>query len=426
MTEEFLHYLWRCGLYSSLSASPGENIEVIDRGKPNYDSGPDFFNAMIRLGDTMLAGNIEIHINASDWYRHNHHIDKAYDNVILQIVLNNDTDVMRNSVEVIPTAELRFDNKLYDNYKQLLDNEYWIPCESFIRDVDFRKMEEWLVYQSFNRLEQKAAAFGSALYNNHNDWQESFYQQLARNFGFNLNGSAFEILARSLPFRLLLRHRDNPFQLEALLFGQAGMLESLPGDEYYSALRREYQFLKRKYNLNPGGKHLWKFLRLRPANFPTIRIAQFASFLHLTPGFFRSFIEIDELDELKGFFNVSASGYWDNHYVFSKPSTEKVKRIGKIAIGSLIINTLVPVMYFYGKYYQLPRLKERAMGFLRELPPENNSIISRWRKIGLEARSALDSQALLQLKNEFCCFKRCLQCDIGKYVIATPPRVEFL
>ncbi len=307
MTEEFLHYLWRCGLYSSLSASPGENIEVIDRGKPNYDSGPDFFNAMIRLGDTMLAGNIEIHINASDWYRHNHHIDKAYDNVILQIVLNNDTDVMRNSVEVIPTAELRFDNKLYDNYKQLLDNEYWIPCESFIRDVDFRKMEEWLVYQSFNRLEQKAAAFGSALYNNHNDWQESFYQQLARNFGFNLNGSAFEILARSLPFRLLLRHRDNPFQLEALLFGQAGMLESLPGDEYYSALRREYQFLKRKYNLNPGGKHLWKFLRLRPANFPTIRIAQFASFLHLTPGFFRSFIEIDELDELKGFFNVSAS-----------------------------------------------------------------------------------------------------------------------
>lgn len=404
-------------MFTPLSAKTMKDIEVLDAGEPNHDSGPDFFNARIRSGDLILAGNVEVHINSSDWIKHGHDSDKAYDNVVLQLVLNNDTDVRRTSGEIIPTAELRFDQRFHDNYKQLLNNNCWIACEPFISSVDASVIKSWIEKQSFGRLERKSAIILKTLRNNHNDWQETFYQQLARNFGFRLNGWAFEMLARSLPFKILLRHRDNLCQLEAMLFGQAGFLEGTDGDNYYQTLKNEYHFLQNKYRLKPLEKHLWRFLRLRPANFPSLRIAQFASFIHRAPGFFASVIEKNDIKALSDLFRVSASDYWNNHYVFGKDSGKSVKTTGLFAIRSLIINTVIPFLYFYGNYRQISEIAARGIDFLKELPAENNSIIRKWRSAGVTADSAFASQGLLQQKIEICSHKKCLYCGIGSHII---------
>jgi hypothetical protein len=417
MTEEFLHYIWRCNLFHPVSAG-SYSIEVLNTGEPNPDSGPDFFNALIRIDGALLAGNVEIHINSSDWYRHGHHTDKAYDNVILQLVVNNDAIVRRTTGEILPTAEIRFDTTLLDNYRELIDNHHWIPCAPFISLADRNIVESWLDTRALWRLEQRHRLMQEIMWYNKNDWQESFYQLLARNFGFRLNGGAFEMLARSLPYRLVLRHRDNLFHLEAMLFGQAGFLcGETTADDYYRELKSEHRFLAKKYNLRPVEKYLWKFLRMRPANFPTVRIAQFASFLHRNTGMFAKIIETAELDEVLALFNISASGYWDHHYMFGRPSSRRVKTLGRIARNSIIINTIVPLLHFYGKHRRLPDLSARAIRFLKELPAESNAITRKWNSIGISAGNAFTSQALIQQKNEFCDFRKCLDCKIGNNVI---------
>jgi hypothetical protein len=390
MTEEFLHYIWRSALFYPLSvkSQAGETIEVLKTGEPNTNSGPDFFNAIIRMGDTILAGNIEIHVNSSDWFRHGHHVDKAYDNVILQVVLNHDMEVRRTNGEIIPTAVIGFEKKLIDNFRQLARAEFWIPCEPFFPGVNPVDVNKWLEYQADCRLKQKALIVGNNLHLNHNNLEETFYQQLAHNFGFSLNGSVFELLAKSLPYRIILKHSDNLFQIEAMLFGQAGMLASESGDGYYEALKKEYFFLRKKYDLKPLEKHLWKFLRLRPSNFPTIRIAQFASFLHETPSPFSVVLEKEKIKEMTDIFRVSASGYWNTHFVFNKPSCNQKKAAGTMAIYSIIVNTVVPVLYFYGWHRSINKYMQRALDFLRELPAENNSVISRWRAFGIEPANA--------------------------------------
>jgi hypothetical protein len=417
MTEDFLHYIWRCGLYYGLTSDNGKAIEVMSPGCPNHDSGPDFFNAMIRIEGILLAGNVEIHVNSSDWYRHGHHFSMEYENVILQIVYNSDAEVKRRNGETIPTAEIKFEAGLLANYSQLADNEYWIPCEPFIKSADPEITANWLSGQSLIRLVQKAAYLSNVLNHNNKDWQESFYQQLARSFGFKVNGCVFEMLARSVPFPLLQRNRDNLTRLEALLFGQSGMLEGWKDDEYFLCLKSEYGFLKHKYSLKPLQSHLWKFLRLRPANFPTIRISQFAAFIHRRPGIFAQVLESRNAGETASFFDLSASAYWDTHYMFGKPSVCRVKTMGKMAALSLMINTVVPFLFFYGTLRQIPELRKRAIDFLKELPPENNSIINKWKGVGIHAESAYISQGLLQQKNDFCSGKRCLDCGIGNYII---------
>ncbi len=426
MTEDFLHYIWKNGLHNPMliNGSDGGNIEVLSRGEPNSNAGPDFFNAMIKIGGMVLAGNIEIHINSSDWYRHGHHRDRAYDNVILQLVLNRDEEVRRTTGEIIPTAVLSFDSRLEENYRQLLMNEFWIACQEHINLVNPAFFMQWLDKMAIIRLEQKAHLIGEIRHYNSNCWEETFYQQLARNFGFRLNGGAFEMLARSLPYKRLLRHRDSLFQLEAILFGQAGMLNreerssvSNADDEYFEALKKEYSFLKNKYRLKPLESHLWKFLRLRPANFPTVRLAQFAAFIYNKPSLFSAVLECRDLKTLSAIFRVSASEYWDNHFLFNKASGKFPKSLGVFAIRSLIINTVVPVLYYYGKRRQITDYSKRALDFLMELPPENNSIINRWKILGFKSRNAFHSQALLQLKNEFCSYRRCLDCSIGSHVI---------
>ncbi len=419
MTEDFLHYIWRCGLYYplSLKTRDGFAIEVLSRGEININAGPDFFNAMIRIDDTVYAGNVEIHINSSDWYRHNHHRNRAYDNVILQLVMNRDIEVRRTSGEVIPTAVLSFDSRLQENYRQLIMNEFWIACQPRISQVDPALTGQWLDNLAIIRLQEKARLLREIKHYNSDSWEETFYQQLARNFGFRLNGGAFEILARSLPYRILLRHRDNLFQIEAMLFGQAGMLNHVTGDDYYTGLKREYFFLRRKYDLRPLEKHLWKFLRLRPGNFPTIRLAQFAAFMHEKSSLFSEVLDCTDIKFLSDIFRVSASEYWDNHFMFNRPSVKYSKSLGIFAIRSLIINTAVPVLYFYGKQRQLEDYSKRAIDFLMELPPESNSIITKWNILGIKATNAFQSQALLQLKNEFCSYRRCLDCSIGTQIV---------
>jgi hypothetical protein len=399
---------------------PEMQIEVVSTGEYNRDAGPDFFNAMIRIGNTLYAGNVEIHINSSDWYRHAHHYDKAYDSVILQVVLNNDTEVRRTSGEIIPTAEIQFESRLINNYSHLLSNESWIPCQQFLHGIDPLRIRTWLESLCLRRLDQKSLVIERALHKNRNSWEETFYQQLARNFGFSLNGSAFDLLARSLPFRILLRHRDSKFQLESILFGQAGMLDCDNGDDYFKALREEYQFFRRKFRLKPLEKHLWKFLRLRPANFPTIRIAQFAAYLHETPSLFSAILETADMKDIARFFKVSASEYWDTHYVFNKPSEMRVKNLGLFAIRSVIINTVVPVLYFYGRKRSMQEYCEHAVNLLRAIPGETNSVTNKWRKFGIVADNACISQALLQQKNEFCNFRRCLECETGNIIIDRP------
>ena len=434
MTEDFLQYIWRCGLFDPLSLkdADGKSIEVLRRGEHNGNAGPDFFNAMIRTGGTVLAGNVEIHINSSDWYRHGHHRDRAYDNVILQLVLNRDAEVRRTGGGIIPTAVLSFDNRLQDNYCRLLGNESWIACEPCINRVDPVLVRQWLEILAVMRLEEKAQLIGEIRHYNDNCWEETFYQQLARNFGFRLNGAVFEMLARSLPYKYLLRHRDNLFQLEAMLFGQAGMLDNGMGmpasgkkltdhdgsDEYFRALKKEYSFLKSKYRLKPLEKHLWRFLRLRPANFPTIRLAQFAALLHNKTSLFSSVLDCDDLKPLYTLFRVAASEYWDSHFMFGRPAGRSVKSPGVFAIRSLIINTVVPVLHYYGKQRQIAEYCTRAKDFLTELPPENNSIITKWGDLGIRAANAFQSQALLHLKNEFCSYRRCLDCRPGRHIIS--------
>ncbi len=420
MTEDFLHYIWRYGLFAPLKSDVDNSakIEVLDPGRANTNAGPDFFNAMIKIGDTLFAGNVELHLNSADWYRHGHHLDKAYDNVILQIVLRRDKTVRRTNGEIIPTAEVSFDIKLLQNYRELLGNEAWIPCQPFIKSITEAVAAEWISVLAVRRLEQKALLLGRSLQLNRNDREESFYQQLARNFGFNINGGAFEMLARSLPYRILRKHRDSLFQLEALLFGQAGLLGPDAGDEYFEGMKKEYMFLRRKYSLVPLERHLWRFLRLRPANFPTLRIAQFASLLHRKQALFSVVIETVDIRALTGIFMISASGYWDTHFTFGKTSERQVKRTGEFAVQSILINAVVPTLFFYGRQKGLGVYNKRAISFLKALPPEKNSITSGWEELGIRVCNAFESQALLQLKKEYCSYKRCLECDTGRRIIS--------
>jgi hypothetical protein len=420
MKEDFLHFIWKHCLYdkSKLITDNGEQIEVLNPGEQNHDAGPDFFNAKIKSNNTIWVGNVEIHVRSSDWMRHKHDTDKAYDNVILQVVADHDTLVYRTNGQRIPTVELTFNPIIYNNYLHLLQNQEWIPCESRIFRIDPFHLKHWLQNVLVERLEEKSREISSLLQHQKYDWDETFYQQLARNFGFNKNAQPFELLAKSLPYRYLAKHRDNLLQVEAMLFGQAGMLDDLISeDEYYCSLKQEYRFLKEKFSLNPMGGHLWKFLRLRPSNFPTLRIAQFGMLIHQSDRLFSRLLTCKNIKELQVLFTVSASSYWADHYLFHKRSERKKKALGEDAVDVLIINTVVPLLFLYGVEKNLPEYKERALEFLDQIPAEKNSIISKWNALGIKADNAFYSQALLQLKGKYCKFKRCLDCRIGRKII---------
>ncbi|WP_319591148.1 DUF2851 family protein [uncultured Draconibacterium sp.] len=423
MPEEFLQYIWQNRLFttSQLQTAEGDKLEVIDQGRKNTDSGPDFFNAKIKINDTTWAGNIEIHKSASDWKKHEHTSDKAYDNVVLHVVETNDTTITRSNGEIIPTLVLNYPEQLKHNYQNLINAQTWIACEN-----QFHKVDPIILQLGFNRLmierlETKTQAIVQQLEQNNNNWEETFFQILARMFGFKVNAVPFELLAKSISIHTLQKHKNSLFQLEALLFGNSGLLnKQLLGDEYYLRLRDEYSFLYKKYNLKGIEGHLWKFMRLRPPNFPTIRISQLAALIYQSEGLFSKILEIESTEALKQLFKVKASEYWDSHYNFNKSSKNtQPKELGDTAAQILIINVIVPFLFVYGEKQNKHHLKNRALDFLENLPEEKNSIITKWSKLGIQARSAFDSQALLQLKNYYCESKKCLNCQLGVKLVSS-------
>lgn len=417
MPEEFLQYLWENRLFTqeNLQTVNGEALEIINVGKRNSDSGPDFFNARVKIGGTVWVGNVEIHRFASDWGRHNHNTNDAYNNVILHVAEIFDKPVFRNNGEEIPSMVLRYPAALKINYQKLLDAKTWIACQS-----QFHKIDPIILQLGFNRLmierlEEKTNEILDRLAQNNNDWNETFYQELARMFGFKVNSTPFEMLAKSLPVGILAKHKSSLFQLEAMLFGNSGLLnEQLLGDEYYIGLRNEYSFLYKKYNLKGIESHLWKFMRLRPGNFPTVRISQFAALIHKSHGLFSKILDVESLEELKKLFGVQASEYWNSHYSFNKTSVRNsVKELGETSVNTLIINIVIPLLFVYGEKQNKENLKNRSLEFLEQIPAEENSVIEKWKSLGVETRSAFESQALLQLKNKYCEQKKCLNCQIG-------------
>ncbi len=422
MTEEFLHYIWKYSLFENnkLVADTGEKIDILHSGYPNINAGPDFINATIIIDGIKWAGNVEIHINSSDWYRHNHTYDKAYDNVILHAVINNDQITKRTNGATIPTIELKFDKSLYNVYSRLISSEQWIPCQNEISKIDGFTMNYWLNVLLIARLEMKVRSIYNTLKATNNDWEETFYIHLARNFGLNVNSLPFEMLAKSLPFKYLLRHKNSITQIEALLFGQAGFLNnSIPGDNYYMTLKSEYNFLKNKFRLNTMDHHMWRFLRLRPRNFPTVRLAQFAALIYSSDRLFSKVIECESIAQIRKYFNVETSEYWNNHFIFGKESNKEVKTIGENAFNIIVINTVIPFLFAYGKYKGKEELKERTIDFYAEIPPEDNSITRKWGKLGIISKCAFYSQALIQLKNQHCNHKECLYCLIGNKIITS-------
>ncbi|NVO01515.1 MAG: DUF2851 family protein [Bacteroidetes bacterium] len=422
MTEEFLHYIWKHGLFDhdNLMTSNGKLLKIINLGWLNTDSGPDFFNAKILIEDTIWAGNIEIHVNSSDWKKHNHSGDKTYDNVILHVVLNSDDKIFRKNGEIIPEISLknRFRGHLFNKYRNFIENQLWVPCENIVSEVDYIVIESWLERMLFEKLEKMTSVIKALLEKNKYDWNAAFYLILARNFGFKLNSDAFENLANSLPISILMKHLDNPFQVEALLFGQSGLIGETFGDQYPKELYEEYKFLKHKYSLNPIESHLWKFMRLRPTGFPTIRISQFGKLIIKSPNLFSTIIEINDINKVLSLFAVAASEYWNRHFVFDKETMDsKEKYLGIHSINLLLINTVVPFIFTYGDVNNQQWLKDRAVSFLLKIDAEENAILRKWEKAGLKAESAFHSQALIELKNCYCDSKKCLNCGIGNFLL---------
>ena len=424
MKEEFLHFIWENRLFedNSLLTDEGESVQIVHPGRHNTHAGPDFFDARIRIGETLWAGNIEIHQKASDWNRHGHQNDPAYRNTILHVVALSDQQVCNDLGSKVPVLEMKWPLWIENNYEKLIRSHDWIGCATLLYRVDPFRIKFFLNGIVIERLKQKIDVIDKLLSETNEDWSETFYCMLARSFGLRENVLPFEMVARSLPQSVLARHHDSLFQIEALLFGQAGLLgDELFGDEYYLELRKEYCFLAMKYGLNPIAGHLWKFMRMHPANFPTLRLAQFAALIHHSRGLFSAVIEATNTEALKRLFSLTASPYWDDHYSFNKRSVSMKKVFGEQIFRLVVINVVVPFYFLYGDNQNKLILKDRALEILEQMPAEENSLIKRWAKAGIEAENALESQALLQLQRNYCEQRRCLECTIGHKIIVHEP-----
>lgn len=419
MKESILHFIWQNKLFQShsLFTTDGESVEIIDPGRLNTDAGPDFFNAKIKLGNTIWAGNVEIHTRSSEWARHGHDDDKAYNSVVLHVVKKADAQVFRADGAPIPQLELVYPAEIEENYGQLMQNSLRIPCENKISAIPGIFIRSWKNALLAERLLQKTENISEILSQNNRHWEEAFYLNLARSFGFGTNGQAFEMLAASLPMQILGKHKNDLSQLEALLFGQAGLLTAKEEDAYLLSLRKEYDFLKIKYDLKPIDGSQWKLLRLRPDNFPHVRIAQFAALIHKSTGLFSKITENPDIQYLQGIFRVEPSEYWKTHYLFAHESHKSLKGIGQKAIEGIIINTVVPFLFNFADTRGNQSMKDKAIEILEKLPAENNVITRMWHETGIDCESAFDSQALIQLKKMYCDKRNCLRCRIGHKVL---------
>lgn len=413
--EQLLHYTWKHKIFplKELTTTTGQVIEVIDSGQVNTNAGPDFFNAKIKLDGVLWAGYIEIHQSSSDWFKHGHHTHPLYDSVILHIATNIDTEIHRRNGETIPQLQLECPPYVQENYRQLLDTFHYPPCYRIIPSLSPFMVHSWMSALQFERFQQKSAQLSERLKFCNNHWEDAFFITLARNFGFGVNSEAFETMAKHLPLHAVDKHRDNLFQVEAMFFGQAGLLQEPSGDDYYCALKKEYEYLAHKFSLQPMDALLWRFLRLRPSNFPHIRIAQLAYLYHRNYGLLSQLMEKNTIEDIRELLKGGTSDYWLTHHLFGESSPERSKTLSNASLDLVIINTVVPFLYTYGIHKGNERLCNRAGTFLEKLKAENNYITRMWTQCGIKAGHAGDSQALIQLKKEYCDKKKCLYCRFG-------------
>lgn len=416
MKEDFLHYIWQYKKFdfSNLTTVAGESLTIHNSGNYLQQSGPDFFNAQIGIGNQKWAGNVEIHIKSSDWYLHNHEKDVKYDNVILHVVWEHNIPIFRKDNSEIPVLELKkyISKETLENYKALTSPKSWIYCENQIADIDSFVLQHWQERLFFERLEQKEMPVEQLLLETENGWEAVLFCMLAKNFGLNTNGKSFLTLAKSIPFSVIRKERFEVENLESLLFGMADLFPMDAQDLYVKKLKNQFEYIVQKYQLQKVIMEPVQFFKHRPDNFPTIRLAQLAMLYHKEQNLFSKVIAIKTMKELYQLFEVSISEYWQTHYQFDKESPKKQKQFSKAFIDLLVINTVIPIQFAYGKS-QGKELSESLLYLLKEVAPEKNIIMDKFSGFGIKAKNAFETQSLLQLKNEYCNHGKCLQCAVG-------------
>jgi len=421
MKENLLHFIWKLQLFSTkkTKSTKGEIICIESAGFQNFNSGPDFLNAKIEINGQLWAGNVEIHVNSSDWYVHNHEIDENYDSVILHVVWEHDVDVFRKTNKAIATLELKnyISKEVLLNYNQLFsENKKWINCENTITTVDKFKLSHWFERLYFERLEQKSTQVQQLLKKSNNNWEATLFTLLAKNFGLKINSEAFFNFANSFDFSILRKVSNNLVQLEALIFGQAGLLINTYESAYFETMKKEYAYLQIKFKIVPISAGQVQFFRLRPNNFPTIRLSQLASIYYLHQNLFSKIIEIQTVEGFYELLNVSTTSFWESHYTFEKESKKSIKKLTKSFIDLLLINTIILIKFMYLKSLGKSDFTE-LLAIIEAIKPEKNTIISKFIDLKINAINAFETQALLQLKNEYCNQQRCLDCEIGKELL---------
>ena len=423
--EQLLHYTWKHKLFPlhELSTTDGRPVEVIDPGLHNRNAGPDFFNAKVKIGGTLWVGNVEIHDRASDWYLHGHDSDQSYNNVVLHVCGVVDRDVMTADGKYLTQMQLDVPAHVQEHYEELLHTDQYPPCYKIIPDLSRLTVHSWMSALQTERLEQKTQAISHRAELMGGSWEDAYFVTLARNYGFGINGDTFEQWAMNVPLRAVDRHRDDLFQVEAIFMGQAGLLdlEAVPAhyqkdalnDGYFSRLRNEYLYLAHKFQMKPLSPSRWQFARMRPQGFPHIRLSQLARLYHERKASLSSLIECETVDQLRELLRSQVTPYWETHYTFGSLSARNEKHLSTGSLNLLIINTAIPVLFAVGRHRQKETLCDRAFDLLEQLKPENNYIIRMWQQCGLDVASAGDSQALIQLKKEYCDRKECLRCRIG-------------
>jgi len=421
MTERLLQFIWQFQYFNKkeLETAAGESIVIVHPGSFNRHQGPDFLEAKIRIAGTLWIGNVELHVKAADWIKHAHHRDPNYENVILHVVWEGDEkDKSGEDIAGMPTLILqdRIFKLLLQQYERWMNSQEFIPCAANINQIPGLIRIAWQERLMMERIERKYKRAGEYLRQNNQHWEETFWIMIARNFGVHVNGDAFEEVAVNVPFVLLSKHRNQVHQLEAILLGQAGLLDDDGGNHYQQLLQKEYRFYAKKYGLQKNCMPAL-FLRMRPGTFPTIRLAQLAMLIHSCEKLFDSAREADNVSTLRKLLNVTASEFWHNHYTFDDRSVYRPKTLGTQMADNIIINTIVPILFAYARYRNDDALQQKAYGWLRALPAEKNSIATLFVKAGLDNNTAFDSQSYIELKTFYCDQRRCLDCTIGNALL---------
>ena len=423
--EQLIHYVWKHKMFplTGLKTTDGQEVEVIDPGLHNHNAGPDFFNAKVKIGGTLWVGNVEIHDRASDWFLHRHDHDPNYNNVILHVAESIDVDVKTRQGDYPPQMRLQVPTDVRAHYEELLTTDEYPACYRIIPNLSNLMVHSWMSALQTERLEQKTEAITQRVKDCDGSWEAAYFVTLARNYGFGINGDAFETWAKLISLQSIAHHRDNLMQIEAFFLGQAGLLETtaIPeryqqqalNDSYFTTLKSEYQYLAHKFGLQAMDATQWRFLRLRPQNFPHIRIAQLARLYYEQRAGLSQLLECETVKLVRELLATQVTPYWETHYVFGEESVKSEKRLSTASLNLQIINTVAPILFAYGKHKNAEKLCERAFDFLDALKAENNHIVRMWKEVGLMVDTAGDSQALIQLKKAYCDRKDCLRCRIG-------------